>query len=416
MPEPSLGGNRFFISFIDDYFRKVWTYFLKVKSEAFEVFKDFKAQVEKFSGHHIKTLRTDRGGEYLSNEFELFCRKSGIKHELTARYSPQQNGVCERKNRTIMEMARCMLKRKKLPSNFWAEAVSCAAYLINRSPTKSLENCTPHEAWYGSKPNVHHLKIFGSLAYAHIPDALRNKLDDKAEKCIFVGYSERSKAYKLYNPETNKIVVSKDVKFDESSSFYNTETEDSLKIPCIDIEDGRNSHDLENEDLGLEDSPQFRKTRSMQDIYESSQPMNQENIFFAFFAGEDPISFEEAEKEEKWRIAMKEEINAIERNNTWELTLLPANKNSIGVKWVFKTKINPDGSINKYKARLVAKGYKQKEGEDFREIFAPVSRLDTVRLIISLAAQKNWKIYQMDVKSAFLNGYLEEEIFIDQPP
>ena len=149
MPEPSLGGNRFFISFIDDYSRKVWTYFLKVKSEAFEVFKDFKAQVEKFSGHHIKTLRTDRGEEYLSNEFELFCRKSGIKHELTSRYSPQQNGVCERKNRTIMEMARCMLKRKKLPSNFWAEAVSCAAYLINRSPTKSLENCTPHETWYG---------------------------------------------------------------------------------------------------------------------------------------------------------------------------------------------------------------------------------------------------------------------------
>ena len=138
----------------------------------------------------------------------------------------------------------------------------------------------------------------------------------------FVGYSEISKAYKLHNLETNKIVVSKYVKFDESSSFYNSETEDSQKTPCIDIEDERNSHDLENDDLSLEDSPQVRKTRSMQDIYESSQPMYQENILFAFFAGEDPISFEEAEKEEKWRIAMKEEINTIEKNNTRELTLL----------------------------------------------------------------------------------------------
>ena len=119
-----------------------------------------------------------------------------------------------------------------------------------------------------------------------------------------------------------------------------------------------------------------------------------------FFAGEDPISFDDANQKGVWKEAMKDEIKSIEENKTWELTELPPHKKSIGVKWVYKTKMNPDGTINKHKARLVAKGYKQKEGEDFREVFAPVSRLETVRLLISLAAQNNWKVCQMDVKSS----------------
>ena len=172
----SLGGNRYYISFIDDYSRKVWVYCLKDKSEAFEKFKDYKVKVENFTRLKIKTLRNDRGGEYLSNEFKKFCRNNGIRHELTARHTPQQNGVCERQNRTIMKMARCLLKRKNLSQIFVAEAVSCAVYLINRSPTKILNNHTPHEAWYGKKPNVHHLKVFGCVAYSHIQDAIRSKL------------------------------------------------------------------------------------------------------------------------------------------------------------------------------------------------------------------------------------------------
>ena len=118
-----------------------------------------------------------------------------------------------------MEMVRCMLKRKNVPNEFWAEAVCCAGYLINRSPTKCLNNITPHEAWYRRKPNIQHLKVFGSVAYSLIPEAMRNKFDDKSEKCIFIGYSEKSKAYKLFNPKTKKIVISRDVRVDEESSF-----------------------------------------------------------------------------------------------------------------------------------------------------------------------------------------------------
>ena len=194
MQAPSLAGSQYFLTFIDDFTRKTWVYFLKNKSEVFEKFRNFKALVENQSGLHIKVLRTDRGGEYISKEFLRFCRENGIHKQFTARYTPQQNGVAERKNRTIMDMARSMLKAKHLPNDYWAEAVNCAAYILNRCPTKAVMNKVPEEAWSGRKQGVTHMKVFGCVAYAHIPDQLRRKLDNKGEKCIFIGYSEESKA------------------------------------------------------------------------------------------------------------------------------------------------------------------------------------------------------------------------------
>ena len=161
----SNGGNRYFITFIDDYSRKTWVYFLKQKSKVFGTFKDFKVYVEKQSGLSLKSFRTDRGGEYTSNAFVDFCKHHGIKHQLTANYTPQQNGISERKNRTIVEMARSMLKGKNLPKVFWAEEVSCAVYLFNRCPTKSVFDMTPEEAWGGYKPNVDALRV---LSLIHI--------------------------------------------------------------------------------------------------------------------------------------------------------------------------------------------------------------------------------------------------------
>ncbi|KAD7477788.1 hypothetical protein E3N88_00924 [Mikania micrantha] len=142
----------------------------------------------------------DRGGEYCGNEFQKYLKEHGILHQLTTSYTPQQNGVAERKNRSLLELARSMLKNKDMPNEFWGEAVACAAYILNRSTTKSLSNINPQEAWTGFKPSVAHFRVFGCIAYAHVPDQRRSKLDDKSEKCIFVGYSEQSKAYKLFNP------------------------------------------------------------------------------------------------------------------------------------------------------------------------------------------------------------------------
>ena len=200
MQTPSFGNYLYFVTFIDDYSRHAWVYPLKAKSEVFLCFKQFLVMAENVSGCKMGTLRSDRGGEYMSSEFNAFLAERGIKHQCIVPYTPQQNGVAERKNRSLMEMARCMVKSQSLPHGFWLEAVMCATYVLNRCPTKALQVVTPYEAWHGRKPSIGHLRVFGCLAYALVPVQQRKKLDDKAVKCIFVGYSAESKGYRLYHP------------------------------------------------------------------------------------------------------------------------------------------------------------------------------------------------------------------------
>ncbi|GKC39790.1 retrovirus-related pol polyprotein from transposon TNT 1-94, partial [Tanacetum coccineum] len=218
-------GCKYFLLFTDDYSRMSWVYFIQQKSETFEHFRKFKAMVEKQSGKYLKVFRTDREGEFLSKEFVAFCDDHGIKRELTAPYPPEQNGVAERKNRTVVEMTRSMLKSKGLPNSFLAEGVATAVYLLNISPTKAVWNETPYEAWCGNKPSVSHLRVFGCICYA-LRTTEKHKLEDKSQKFIFVGYCTQSKAYRLYDPTHEKIVVSRNVVFDESSSWrWDNDTE-----------------------------------------------------------------------------------------------------------------------------------------------------------------------------------------------
>ncbi|KAH9706546.1 hypothetical protein KPL70_012251 [Citrus sinensis] len=309
---------------------------------------------------------------------------------------PQQNGVAERKNRTILDMARSMLKSKRLPKEFWTEAVACAVYLSNRSPTRSVWSKTPQEAWSGRKPGITHLRVFGSIAHVHIPDESRAKLDDKSEKFIFIGYDNNSKGYKLYNPNNGKIVISRDIKQVDEQQEPATPPISPAPTTCGDSPPSFLNERTEE------------RTRSLQDLYEVTERYDNLTLF-CLFADCELVNFQEPALVEKWRIAMDEEIKAIVKNDTWELTTLPTGHKAIGVKWVYKTKRNAKGGIERHKARLVANGYSQKAGIDYDEIFAPVARLETIRLIISLAAQNKWKIFQMDVKPAFLNGFLEEE-------
>ncbi|KAJ4728613.1 Retrovirus-related Pol polyprotein from transposon TNT 1-94 [Melia azedarach] len=207
------------------------------KSKVFRVFKKFKASIEKESGRQIKAMRTDRGGEFTSKEFQEFCEANGIRRFLTVRRSPQQNGVAERKNRIVLNIARSMLKSKRLPKEFWAEVVSTAVYLSNRSPTRSVWEKTPQEAWCGRKPGISHLRVFGNVAHAHVPDKRRTKLDDKSESFIFIGCDSSSKGYKLYNPNNNKIVMSRDVIFDEEGEWnFGLDVDDFNFFPLFEEE------------------------------------------------------------------------------------------------------------------------------------------------------------------------------------
>jgi len=211
----SIGGCKYYVSFIDDHTRKVWVYSMKHKGEMFQHFLNFKAMVEKEKGVSIKCLRFDGGGEYSSNEFNEYLKEHGIQRKYSCNYSPQQNGVAEKKNRHIAEIARAVLNEKNLPNYFWAEAVATTVYIMNRTPTTTIHGMTPEKKFIGKKPDVSHLKVFGCITYVHVPDEKRSKLDPKAEKCIFIRYSSEQKGYRCFNPSTWKLQVNRDVVFDE---------------------------------------------------------------------------------------------------------------------------------------------------------------------------------------------------------
>ena len=218
----SIGGSKYVLTFTDDYTRYVTVYFLKSKSEVLSKFEEYVNMVENATGQRVQNLLTDNGGEYVSQNFRKFCASKGIFRQFTNSYTPEQNGISERLNRTLIESAKSMIFHAKMPLNFWAEAVNTAVYLHNRIPTSSLTDGTPYEHWFGQKPNVLNLKIFGSICFVHTPDNLRRKLDPKSRKAIFVGYLTNTKGYKVYDLESKNFVRSRNVLFHENK-FYSFE-------------------------------------------------------------------------------------------------------------------------------------------------------------------------------------------------
>ncbi|GAU39416.1 hypothetical protein TSUD_323640 [Trifolium subterraneum] len=365
--------------------------------------------VEKEADCAVKCLRTDRGGEFTSSNFNEFCSEHGIQRQLTAAYTPQQNGVSERKNRTLLNMVRSMTTGKNVPKRFWPEAVVWATYVINRSPTLSVKDVTPEEAWSGTKPLVSHFKLFGCIGYVHIPEAQRRKLDPEGIKCV-------------HSAQQSQLQ-------EETISEYEQVTATENVDQGINIEDeqGHEEHTTDEEDDNVEGNtgatkqlpPRAKNPPGWGHDYvtnmEESDIEQMQNLA-VFCNDSDPHTYEETSKLTVWRKAMDQEIESIERNDTWELVSLPKEAKMIGVKCIFKTKYNENGEVEKYKARLVAKGYSQQHGIDFNEVFAPVARWDTIRTILAVAASQGWFVYQFDVKSAFLHGELQENVYIDQPP
>ena len=217
----SLNGKRFMISFTDDMTRCSQVYFMNSKSEALDKFKEYQGSVEGTSGELIRIVHTDRGGEYMSKEFKRYLVHQKIEHEETCAHSPEQNGVAERLNRTLMEKARPMVAHAGVGKAFWAEAVHTANYLKNRTPMKALGMKTPYKAWYGKQPDLLNLRVFSCMAFAHVPDVLRKKLDDKAVKLRFMGYSKGGKGYRLMHEDNRRITYRRDVTFNELCFSFN---------------------------------------------------------------------------------------------------------------------------------------------------------------------------------------------------
>lgn len=391
--------------------------------------------VEKEFNSVLKCLRTNNGGEFLSQEFLRFCEEHGIKRQFTCPNTPQQNGVAERKLAHLTAVTLSWLHDKNLPRELWAEAMKCACHVINRLPPWPGTSKSPFELLFNTKPDVSYFRIFGSLCYVHVPKHNRAKLDPKARKCLFVGYDAHKKGWRCMDPISKKIATSRDVIFDEVSIFYPSsvhgETSKSVRLTDSNIESPSaeavisergsvepiSQNDPINDEVTARRTSRQRRLPTHLDDYEVQ--LNQGSVIANFMMEDtiksEPTSYHEAQGKPEWEKAMIDEITALMKNSTWDLVPKPNDVDIITCKWVYKLKKAADGSIARHKARLVARGFSQQYGLDYEDTFSPVAKMVTVRTIISLAANKGWPLLQFDVKNAFLYGELDRDIYMEQP-
>ncbi|XP_040370261.1 uncharacterized protein LOC112183342 isoform X2 [Rosa chinensis] len=416
----SMGGKKYILVVVDDLSRFTWVNFLREKSDTFESFKGLCKRItnEKHSSNLcIVRVRTDNGTEFKNALFANFFLEYGISHEFSAPITPQQNGVVERKNRVLLDMGRVMLHSAGLTPNLWAEAISTACYTANRAFLRPGTNKTPYELWKGKKPNVSHLRVFGSPCYIYRDREYLGKFDARSDKGIFLGYSLDSRAYRVYNKRTMSVMESYNVSIDDCavSNVQVNPDEDQPSGSRVNVGLNEETDDSSNDPI-FDHPPvlrtgfkQVQKDHSTQDVignvHEGIQTRRQvatKNV-------------KEALNDDEWINAMHDELNQFARNDVWYLVPRLSEFNVIGTKWIFRNKSDEHGNVTRNKARLVAQGYKQVEGLDFDETFAPVARLESVRLLLAIACHLHFTLYQMDVKSAFLNGVLQEEVYVEQP-
>lgn len=352
-----------------------------------------------------------------------------------------------------------------MPIQLWGECVSTAAYLINRTPSPNLNNCSPYELLYDQAPAYEMMKVFGCLCYAATTPPQRTKFSPRASRCVFLGYPFGCKGYKLFDLDNKVFITSRDVTFREDvfpfatqsyvppSIFPETvlpqpmpsmifpiephftptntnqpaESAEPVPTPAETLPPPQPNHGNLTQTLPRRSTRVPRPPSHLQDYicnvsypiqhhltYDKLSPSYRDYVLNVSSIYE-PEFYHQAVKFPEWRQAMSEEIAALEANHTWTLQTLPPGKKTIGCRWLYKVKYKADGTLDRYKAGLVAKGYTQQAGIDFLDTFSPVAKLTTVRVLLSIAAQKHWNMLQLDINNAFLNGELNEEVYMDLP-
>ncbi|GJZ70029.1 retrotransposon protein, putative, ty1-copia subclass, partial [Tanacetum coccineum] len=415
-------GASYFITFTNNYSRYGYVYLLKHKHEVFETFKVFKNEVKNQLGKTIKAIRSDRGDEYISQEFKDYLKANRIVQQLTPPYTPQHNGVFERRNRTLLDMVRSMMNLTTLPLFFWDYALESPTRILNMVPTKKVDK-TPYELWYRKVPNLSYLKVWGceALVKRDTPD----KLEQRSVKCIFIGYPKETMGYYFYFPPENKIVVARYAEFFEKRLISQ-----EISGRAVDLEEIQEEEDTTPSEITSNIPQEVEGFEPPQEevipIRRSERTRRAPNRLCLNVEVEEhslgdlnePTSYKAAmldSESNKWIDAMNAEIQSMMDNMVWVLVDLPPGCKTVGSRWLFKKKTDMDGIVHVYKARLVAKGYTQLYGVDYEETFSPVADIRAIRILISIAAYYDYEIWQMDVKTAFLNGYLDEDIYMVQP-
>jgi transposase InsO family protein len=474
-PSPflSINGNKFYVSFIDDFSKFTWLYPITAKSDVISIFQKFQLHVERFFNTKIKSLQSDWGGEF--QKLNPFLARNGIAHRLSCPHTHQQNGSVERKHRHIVETGLSLLANASMPLRYWDEAFTTTCFLINRLPSPVLNNKSPFEVLFKHSPDYNFLKVFGCACWPHLRPYNQHKLDFRSKQCVFLGYSLHHKGYRFLHVPSGRIYISRNVIFDEKvfpfshtslpptnspsqlvtlpshlpisnfSPSSPTPISTSSVVPLFSDHSSPTSSDpisTTSPTLGLSSnagptssslnhapvhslgSTHPLQTRSKANIHKP-KPLPRGFIskpppkaFAATLESNDvePTCFTLASQSPHWRAAMNAEFTALMKNGTWTLVPRKPNMNLVGCKWVFKLKRKPDGSIDRYKARLVAKGFHQQPGLDYGDTFSPVVKPTTIRVVLSMAVSANWPIRQLDVQNAFLHGHLQEDVYMVQPP
>nr|GEW14430.1 retrovirus-related Pol polyprotein from transposon TNT 1-94 [Tanacetum cinerariifolium] len=391
----SLSSNSFSARRDCPIHRRLWGHdlltdsFLRSKDETPEVLIDFLRLVQRGLQAQVRVVRTDKGTNFLNQTLHAYFSAEGIHHQTSVARTSEQNGVVERRNRTLVEAARTMLSAAKVSLFFWAEAIATACFTQNRSLVIPQHEKTPYHIINDWKPSVKFFYIFGTLCYIVRDGENLDKMKEKGDACIFVGYSTQSRAYRVFNKRTRVIVETIHVNFDELPQMASNHVSSDPVPKCQRMA-------LEHDSL----SPELDGKMCM----------------FAFIVSRtEPKNNKEAIADYAWIESIQEELHQFDRLEVCELVDRPLCKNVINMKWLWKNKHDEENTVIQNKSRLVPKGYAQKEGVDFEESFAPVARLEAVRLFIAYAAHKSFTIYQMDVKTAFLYGPLKEEVYVNQP-
>ena len=475
VPTAIEGKGSYNLVIVDDFSRKAWCIPLKKKSDTATAIKEWIAVHENEVGKKIKKMRSDNGGEYIDAAFGKWLREHGIVHQTTPARSPQSNGVCERMNRTIQDRARSMLVGAGLGGGFWVEAVVAACYIRNRCPVAGLSK-TPDELWSGKVPSVKHLRAYGSKAYVSLEKMKRKgKMGVTKWEGVVVGYPSTSVGYRVWDPIRGKVFnvgvpfVDEDVKpgwwrkenaggvveeveefifpyldVDSSQQQVHQDGEHvvtvagEVELPMPELVEDSSDDEDDGEDLGGDDDEwgpdddavleqhveqpvpigprqsgrEKRGVPSLRFIEEYLAAAVEQEV------KQSPQSAQEAMQGphcEKWKKAMKSEMDSLKENGVFEIVDRPAGKKVIKSKWVFRVKTNELGEIEKYKARVVAKGFSQVEGIDYDQTFSPTVRFESIRQLVAMGASSGMRMHQMDVTTAFLYAPLEETVYMEQP-
>jgi transposase InsO family protein len=451
-PVPTVGGSRYFVIFVNDFSRYTWIYLMKNRSEVLTIYRDFAKMVQTQYSKAIKVFRSDNARKYRQTDFSTILKHYGTIFHTSCAGTSQQNGRAERKLRHILDTVRALTNAASTPVSFWGEAALTAVYTINRCPSPVVQNTTPYERLFGTAPNYSLLKVFGCVCFVLLQPHERTKLQPCSKLCCFLGYGLEEKGYRCYDPVAKRLRVSRHVVFWEHKMFYSLPSfsagnDDSQAdflpnlFPEIPSPSAESVNPISDEspsadpssDVSPTTDPTFDESplsapaanpvnttapepRRSYRVSTLPSHLRDFHCFSAFATLHEPHTFREASSDPLWQQAMKEEFDALLKTGTWDLVDLPASKSAIGCKWVYKIKTRSDGTVDRYKARLVAKGFTQEYGIDYEETFAPVARLSSVRTLIAVSVSRHWPLFQMDVKNAFLNGELTEEVYMQLPP